>query len=128
LPAARRQEVALQIAMEEARRPFDLERGPLLRLGLLRLDEQEHAALLTMHHIISDQWSMGIFFRELSALYDAFAQGRPSPLPDLPVQYADYSHWQRQWLTGETLERQVAYWRQQLAGALSQFRDKQSVV
>ena len=73
--------------------------------------------MLNMHHIISDGWSMGVLVREVAALYEAFSQGRPSPLPELPVQYADYAAWQRQWLQGEALEAQLAYWREQLAGA-----------
>ncbi len=101
---------------EEARRPFDLAAGPLVRATLLRLGAEEHAVLWTMHHIVSDGWSMGIFLRELAALYAAFAAGEGSPLPALPVQYADFSWWQRRWLSGEVLERQLAYWRRQLAG------------
>jgi amino acid adenylation domain-containing protein len=117
LPADRREPLAVRLAEQEARIPFDLDRGPLLRFGLVRLEPREHVALLTMHHAISDRWSMGIFFRELKALYDAFGEGRTSPLPELPVQYPDYSHWQRQWLSGEVLEAQVAHWREELAGA-----------
>jgi hypothetical protein len=106
-----------ETAQQEARRGFDLGRGPLLRVRLLCLATEEHVALLTMHHIVSDGWSMGVFVRELAALYEAYEAGRESPLPELPLQYADYAVWQRKWLTGEVLERQLAYWRRQLAGA-----------
>ena len=104
-------------AEEEARRPFDLTKGPLLRAKLLRLRETEHALLLTMHHIVSDGWSMGVFVRELAALYEAYLAGRPSPLPELPIQYADFAAWQRGWLQGERLEEQLSYWKAQLADA-----------
>ena len=117
LPASQVDAEALRLAREEAGRPFDLSRGPLIRASLLRLDVEEHVILLTMHHIISDGWSIGVLARELAALYGAFAAGRPSPLGELPIQYADYAYWQRQWLQGENLERQLAYWRQQLAGS-----------
>src|SRR6185369_10066102 len=121
LPASRREPQALALAGEEARRPFDLGgfRGdPLLRGVLLRLAASggDHVAALTVHHIASDGWSMGILVREVAALYVAFAEGRPSPLPELPVQYADYSSWQRSWLHGEVLETEISYWRRQLAG------------
>src|SRR5918992_3308734 len=101
---------------EEAIAPFDLARGPLLRVRLLRLAEREHLVLFTLHHIVSDGWSMGVFFRELATLYAAYAQGRSSPLPEFPVQYADFAVWQRQRLEGEGLRRQLDYWRGQLAG------------
>jgi acyl carrier protein len=110
-----RDEHVRRLAREEAQRPFDLSRGPLLRVTLLRLGESEHVALLTMHHIVSDGWSIGVLVRELSALYDAFASGRPSPLGEPELQYVDYAHWQRQWLQGEVLERELAYWRERLA-------------
>ncbi|HZG42966.1 MAG TPA: amino acid adenylation domain-containing protein, partial [Longimicrobium sp.] len=104
-------------AGEEARRAFDLSAGPLFRAALLRLGAEEHVLLLSMHHIVSDGWSMGVFFRELSALYEAYREGGESPLPELPVQYADYAVWQREQLAGEALERQLSYWRERLAGA-----------
>jgi amino acid adenylation domain-containing protein/non-ribosomal peptide synthase protein (TIGR01720 family) len=107
-----------RLAAAEARRPFDLQHDALLRVRLLRTAEAEHVILVTMHHITTDEWSMGIFVRELAELYRAFLQGHPSPLPELPIQYADYAAWQRQWLQGVVLERELAYWRQQLAGAL----------
>ncbi|RKI10859.1 non-ribosomal peptide synthetase [Corallococcus sp. AB030] len=102
---------------EEARRPFDLERGPLLRVSLLRLGAGEHVLWLNMHHIVSDGWSMGVLVRELSALYGARVSGQPSPLSPLPVQYVDHAAWQRDWLKDEVLEHHLAYWRGQLAGA-----------
>ncbi|HEX8273227.1 MAG TPA: amino acid adenylation domain-containing protein, partial [Longimicrobiaceae bacterium] len=100
-----------------AARPFDLSAGPLFRATLLRLAAEEHVLLLCMHHVVSDGWSMGVLFGELSALYAAYREGRPSPLPELPVQYADYAVWQRRHLSGETVERQLAYWRERLADA-----------
>jgi amino acid adenylation domain-containing protein len=105
-----------RVAMEESQRPFDLSAGPLLRASVLRLSEQEHVLLCTMHHIISDGWSMGVLIRELTTLYEAFGHRQQSPLPELGIQYADYAHWQREWLQGEVLEQQLNYWKQQLAG------------
>jgi len=102
-------------AEESARQRFDLTTGPLLRANLLRFGEIEHVLLLTIHHIISDGWSVGVFVRELAALYEAYAAGRPSPLQELPIQYADFAGWQRSWLQGERLEEQLSYWRVQLA-------------
>jgi non-ribosomal peptide synthetase component F len=90
----------------------------LFRVQLLRLEEAEHMLLVTMHHIVYDGWSYDIFLRELAALYDAFSSGKPSPLPELPIQYADFAHWQREWLQGEVLESQRDYWKQQLNGSL----------
>ncbi|MCP4658962.1 MAG: hypothetical protein GY856_26415 [bacterium] len=105
-----------RLARREARRPFDLERGPLLRLTLLELDERDHVLLLTMHHITGDGWSTGLLSREIGVLYRACCQGVPSPLPALPIQYADFAHWQRRWLRAEVLEAEVSYWRQELEG------------
>jgi amino acid adenylation domain-containing protein len=102
---------------DEARRPFDLSAGPLFRAALLRLGEEDHVLLLSMHHVVSDGWSMDVLFRELSVLYEAYREGRESPLPALPVQYADDAVWQREQLAGEVLDRQLAYWRERLAGA-----------
>src|SRR6185503_4349952 len=102
-------------AEKSARQRFDLTTGPLLRADLLRLGEIEHVLLLTIHHIISDGWSVGVFVRELAALYEAYAAGRPSPLQELSIQYADFAGWQRSWLQGERLEEQLSYWRAQLA-------------
>jgi amino acid adenylation domain-containing protein len=104
-------------AGEEARRPFDLAAGPLFRAALLRLGQGDHVLLLTMHHVVSDGWSMGVLTRELSALYAAYRAGGESPLPELAVQYADYAVWQREQLAGAVLDRQVAYWKERLAGA-----------
>lgn len=117
LPPLKRESEAERLVKEEAQRPFDLARGPLVRAHLLRLGPEDHILLLTLHHIISDGWSAGVLFREIGVLYEAFAEGRPSPLGELPIQYADYAAWQREWLQGEVLERQLAYWRKQLAGA-----------
>jgi non-ribosomal peptide synthetase component F len=106
-----------RLAASEAGRPFDLSRGPLLRAALLRLGRERHVILFTLHHIISDGWSMGVLAQEMGTLYEAFAGGRPSPLQELPIQYADFAHWQRQWLQGETLAAQLSYWRRHLGGA-----------
>ncbi|HEX2187603.1 MAG TPA: amino acid adenylation domain-containing protein, partial [Longimicrobiaceae bacterium] len=104
-------------ASEDATQPFDLPAGPLFRLKLLRLGEEEHVLLVCMHHVVCDEWSLGVLFRELSALYSAYLEGGESPLPELPVQYADYAVWQREQLQGEALERQLSYWKEHLAGA-----------
>ncbi|MGF2508184.1 amino acid adenylation domain-containing protein, partial [Ralstonia pseudosolanacearum] len=104
-------------AEAEARTPFDLEQGPLIRGRLVKLGEQEHVLLITMHHIVSDGWSQGVLARELGALYEAYRAGNADPLPALPIQYADYAVWQRRWLEGAELQRQGAYWEQALAGA-----------
>ncbi|HET7460811.1 MAG TPA: amino acid adenylation domain-containing protein [Longimicrobium sp.] len=114
--AAREAEVRRR-AQEQAARPFDLAAGPLFQARLLRLGPDAHVLLLSMHHVVVDGWSLGVFFRELAALYAAFREGRESPLAPLPVQYADHAAWQRAQLQGEALERQLAYWRGQLAGA-----------
>jgi amino acid adenylation domain-containing protein len=116
-PEEERQAAARRRAGEIAGEPFDLERGPLFRAHVLRLSGEEHLAVVVMHYIVSDGWSIAVLIREVGALYAAFSQGRPSPLPALPIQYADYALWQRGWLQGETLERQVGYWRERLAGA-----------
>ena len=108
-----REAEARRVLREEARRPFDLSRGPLIRSIILQLHEQEHILLITTHHIITDGWSMGVFHRELMALYEAFANGRPSPLPELPIQYPDYAYWHRHWFQGEVYESQLAYWKNQ---------------
>jgi amino acid adenylation domain-containing protein len=115
--AADQKEAEVQkIVAHEARRPFDLATGPLSRARLLRLGEQEHVLMLTMHHIISDAWSMGVLVRELGLLYEAFTAGKPSPLSELPIQYADFAVWQREWLRGEVLREQLEYWKKQLEG------------
>ncbi|BCL80823.1 non-ribosomal peptide synthetase [Ktedonobacteria bacterium brp13] len=115
LTEVERQLRARELVRQEVHRPYDLERGPLLRAYLLRLDALQHVLLLTFHHIVFDGWSQDVFVRELTALYQAFSAGRPSPLAPLPIQYADFALWQRQWLRNEVLESQLLYWRQHLA-------------
>ncbi|WP_373530792.1 amino acid adenylation domain-containing protein [Nostoc sp.] len=116
LPADEQEVKAKCIITAEIEYPFNLSSGPLLRVILLVLSETEHILLLNMHHIICDDWSMGVLIRELGTLYAAFAQNQPSPLLELPLQYADFAHWQREWLQGEVLQTQLAYWREQLNG------------
>src|SRR5436309_1745516 len=118
LPQPEREAKVRVVATEEAETCFDLGRGPLLRGKLLRLGEEEHVLLLTMHHIVSDGWSVGVLARELGVLYEAYAAGKESPLPALPIQYADYAEWQRENLQGEVLDEQLEYWRKQLGGEL----------
>jgi amino acid adenylation domain-containing protein len=112
-----RQAKTRELAEEKSSQSFDLTHGPLLRVVLLKLDEQEHVALLTVHHIISDGWSMGIVFNELAALYEAFIGGETSRLAPMAIGYADFAHWQRAWLTEEALSGQLAYWKRHLAMA-----------
>ena len=119
LNPAEREAETQRLLSEEASRPFDLARGPLVRACLVRLATDEHVALVTMHHIISDGWSTGIFIREVAALYGAYVRGEESPLEELPIQYADFAHWQRGWLQGEVLAAQLSYWREALADAAS---------
>ena len=114
---AEREQVLERLGCEETNAPFDLSQGPLIRGRLIRIAESEYLFLLTQHHIVSDGWSMGVLVRELGALYRAFMAGEGDPLPALTIQYPDYAAWQRQWLAGERLQRQVDYWRQTLAGA-----------
>lgn len=116
IASEREAEVGLLVT-QEALQPFDLTHGPVVRATLLRLSKEEHVLLLTMHHIVSDGWSAEIFVRELAALYDAFSTGKPFSLPELPLQYVDFAHWQQQWLQGEVLEAHLKYWKQQLKGA-----------
>ena len=116
LPAQDRDQETRELANRETQRPFDLAQAPLLRAGLVRLGEEEHVLLLTMHHIISDGWSMGVFLRELTSIYNAFMTGESTALPALAVQYVDFATWQRQWLSG-ALQKQLDYWREELAGA-----------
>ena len=115
-PAQEREAAVLQRAQQEAQTAFSLSKGPLLRARLLRLADEENIVLLTIHHIIGDDWSSNVLIQEVSALYAAFASGQPSPLPELAIQYADYAAWQRGFLSGEVLEHQLAYWKKQLAG------------
>jgi amino acid adenylation domain-containing protein len=110
-----REDAARREAVEESKRPFDLSRGPLLRAVLLRLDDEEHIAVLTMHHIVSDGWSMGVLIHEVSTCYEAFSTGKAPRLPELPIQYADFAVWQREQLRGEALEEHLSYWRRKLA-------------
>ncbi|HYG61470.1 MAG TPA: amino acid adenylation domain-containing protein, partial [Thermoanaerobaculia bacterium] len=122
LPAARRREERERRTAAEARLPFDLATGPLLRAALLRLAPGDHVVLITLHHIVADAWSMEVFSREIGALYGAWSREPsrrrlPSPLPELALQYADYAVWQRRWLAGDALEAELEYWRRQLAGA-----------
>jgi hypothetical protein len=105
------------IAQEEASRGFSLSHGPLIRGRLLRISDAEHVLLVTMHHIVSDGWSLSVFIEELSRLYTAYSQGEADPLSPLQLQYADYAHWQRQWLSEERRQEQLQYWREQLRGA-----------
>ena len=107
----------LKLATEHAIAPFDMLGGPLLRAALLRINEEEHILLAAMHHIIGDGWSVGLLIREVASLYEAFSQGRSSPLPELAIQYADFARWQREWLAGARLEERLSYWQQQLAAA-----------
>jgi amino acid adenylation domain-containing protein len=118
LPLAQREAEAQRLAREEAQQPFDLAAGPLIRVKLLRISREEHFLLLNLHHIVFDGWSFQVLLGELKALYKAFAAGEPSPLPALPIQYADFALWQREWLVGEVLASQLSYWQQQLGGAL----------
>jgi amino acid adenylation domain-containing protein len=117
LSARERESETLRLATLEARRPFDLERGPVMRAALMRLAEEEHVLLVTMHHIASDGWSLGVLIQEVAALYTAYSAGQSSPLAELEVQYADYVRWQREWLQGEVLDAQLDYWKRQLEGA-----------
>jgi amino acid adenylation domain-containing protein len=116
LSEAPREAEVRRLILEEARRPFDLRRGPLVRTALIRMGAGEHLLLVTMHHIVSDGWSSGIFVREFATLYRSFVAGEASPLAAPALQYADFACWQRLWLTGAVMERQLAYWRRQLAG------------
>ena len=122
LPGPRAADESRRRSDEIAGLPFDLTRGPVLRAALVRLAARDHALLLVLHHIVADGWSMSILVRELTALYAAFADGRPSPLPELPIQYADFASWQRSRLRGEALESRLGFWREKLAGAPNTLR------
>lgn len=117
-PQAHRETYAQQLIEEEALRPFDLSKGPLIRASLIKVSAEASIFLITLHHIVSDGWSLVLFFQELSTLYQAFSQRMPSPLAELPFQYGDYALWQREWLDGKILDDQVAYWKEQLSGEL----------
>jgi aspartate racemase len=114
LPETEREDEAQRLMQAESQRPFDLVRGPLVRGCLLRLGAQDYHLLVTLHHIICDGWSLGVLMRELAVMYDAFSAGKPLPLPALPIQYADFASWQRQWQHNAMLEAQLTYWREQL--------------
>lgn len=116
LPQAEREIQARRLTTQEAQRPFNLSTDSLLQVKLLWLDETQYILLLTMHHIVSDGWSIGVLIQEIAALYTAFASNQPSPLPKLTIQYADFAYWQRQWLQGEVLKKQLSYWQNQLDG------------
>ncbi|HLL48709.1 MAG TPA: condensation domain-containing protein, partial [Longimicrobiaceae bacterium] len=117
LPEARREAEAERQVEAESLRPFDLARGPLLRSTLLRLAGDNHVLSFNLHHIVSDGWSMEVLVREVSTAYAVLSRGEPARLPELPVQYADFAVWQRQWLSGEVLEEQIGYWKEKLGGA-----------
>ena len=112
-----REKEAQRIVQEQASKPFDLAKDPITRNVLLKMSGEDHVLIMLTHHIASDGWSSGILMRELTALYEAALLGKPAELPELPIQYADYAVWQRNWLQGEVLEQQLAYWKQQLKGA-----------
>lgn len=114
LPRAQREAEAARLAFQDSQRPFDLTTEPLIRAIILRLGEEEHVAILAMHHIISDAWSLSLLIQEIAAFYESFAKGAPAPLPELPIQFADYACWQREQLQGEALDSQLAYWMNQL--------------
>jgi amino acid adenylation domain-containing protein len=117
LPETQREAEALRLATIEAQRPFDLANNSLLRGTLVKLDEEDYLLVLTLHHIISDGWSTAVLIREVATLYQAFCNGKPSPLPELPIQYADFAVWQQEW-SKEYLQHQLTYWKQQLSGDL----------
>src|SRR6185312_11698252 len=118
LGAAEREAVMRAAVSAENREPLDLETGPMLRVKLLRLGAEEHVVLLTMHHIVSDGWSLGVLIKEVATLYETYSRDAEATLPELAIQYSDYAIWQRGWLQGEELERQLGYWREQLGGEL----------
>ena len=116
VPEAERMAQVERLVTSECQRSFDLTRSPLLRATLVVMGEQDHVLVMMMHHIIGDVWSVRVVMKELAALYEAFSADRPSPLPELPIQYCDYSTWQRDWLQGDDLQSQLAYWKQKLIG------------
>jgi hypothetical protein len=118
LPGVERDAGVQNLLQQQMQASFDLKQGPLLRITLVRLKDDEHVLLLAMHHIVSDAWSMDVFIGEVVALYQGYAAGREVVLPALPIQYADFAAWQREWLQGDVLEEQFAYWQQQLGGGL----------
>ncbi|HEY9297483.1 MAG TPA: condensation domain-containing protein, partial [Phormidium sp.] len=116
LPKYQQEIEVKNIVTQEAQHYFNLSSDLLIRVKLLRLAETEYLLIINLHHIVSDGWSIGVLIKEIGALYTAFSNNKPSPLPELPIQYADFAHWQRELLKGKELEIQLAYWRQQLAG------------
>ena len=117
-PEDERKVKAQQLALEDVQELFDLTQCPLFRMTLLQVDEEEYIFLMTIHHIIYDGWSVGVFMEELTTLYKALSSGKPSPLPELSIQYTDFAQWQREWMRAEVLERQLSYWTHQLSGSL----------
>ena len=117
LPAADRERHARQLAQDKAQTPFDLSTGPLIHASLIRLDATDHILFFTLHHIVSDGWSTGVLIKEFAMLYTAYTQNQPAQLPKLPIQYADFAYWQRQWLSGNVLQQQLDYWKEQLSGS-----------
>lgn len=118
LPTAQREAEAQRLIAAQMQQPFNLSQGPLLRVMLLQLKAAEYVLILNLHHIVFDEWSIGLLIRELGLLYPALMEGKPSPLPELPIQYADFAQWQREWLQGEVLRTQLAYWQKQLKDLL----------
>jgi amino acid adenylation domain-containing protein/thioester reductase-like protein len=118
LPPDKQDSEVQRLTLEDARHLFDLAQYPLFRISLLRLAEEDYFMLMTIHHTIYDGWSIGVFMKELTTLYEAFSAGKPSPLPELPVQYSDFAQWQREWLRGEVLDQQLSYWKKQLSDSL----------
>ncbi|MBN1481963.1 amino acid adenylation domain-containing protein [candidate division KSB1 bacterium] len=118
VPAGQQEARILNLARREAATPFNLRKGPLLRVTFIKAAEHDHVILITMHHIISDGWSMGVFVSEITTLYAAFSAGQESPLPALPIQYGDFAEWQQHYIAGEVLEKQQRYWKKQLGGSL----------
>ncbi len=119
-PAEVREQEAQELARDAVRRPFDLAAGPLLRGHLLRLNDDEWVLVLNLHHIIADGWSIGVLITEFAELYEAFSTGKPANLPELSIQYADFSHWEREWLQGEVVGEHIAYWKKKLEGVSQQ--------
>ncbi len=117
LPATEQAHAVEAIVTSEAQRLFDISVGPLIRVVVLRLSPEDHVLLLNIHHIVSDGWSVNVLIQELSALYNAFGAGQPSPLPALPIQYADFAYWQQQWIAEHKLDDGIKYWKDQLSGA-----------
>jgi amino acid adenylation domain-containing protein len=117
LPQSERETRATELVVEEAHRPFDLGRGPLIRAGLIRIAPDDHVLMVNLHHAIGDRWSLSVLSRELAVFYEAEISHQDAPLRDLPLQYGDFAIWQREWLRGEVLDRQLSYFRQKLAGA-----------